>query len=145
MQECCEKCINNFFCTKQDYDKVKECRIYREWRNEKKKIDPKTSGIPNINFSLVSKGDKREEKFFLERIKNGFDESETWSLYGTIANFIIPRLERYEEIAKDFLNRDKRLVKKIDTFLEALKLIARNNGSCNFNEEEDKIIDKGLK
>ena len=48
-----------------------------------------------------------------QRLERGFDDSETWSLRDTIANFIIPRLERYEEIAKDFLKRESELEEDI--------------------------------
>lgn len=62
------------------------------------KVDIKYLGIPNICFSLTQKDDKREKKFIKQRIKNGFDDSETWSLYSTIAQFIYPRLKRYKEV-----------------------------------------------
>lgn len=62
------------------------------------KVDIKYLGIPNICFSLTDKADKREKKFIKQRIKNGFDDSETWSLYSTIAQFIYPRLKRYKEV-----------------------------------------------
>jgi len=68
-------------------------------------VDFKYMQIPNICFSLTDVDDKREMEFKKQRLERGFDDSETWSLRDTIANFIIPRLERYEEIAKDFLKR----------------------------------------
>ena len=60
--------------------------------------DPKSLGIPNINFSIYTDGDKREEKFLKQRLEMGFDESETWSLYTTISNFITPRLKKFKEV-----------------------------------------------
>ena len=60
--------------------------------------DPKYLGIPNIQFSLTDKDDKREEKFAKQRIERGFDDSETWSIRDTIAKFIVPRLKRFREI-----------------------------------------------
>jgi hypothetical protein len=60
--------------------------------------DPKNLGIPNINFSIYTDGDKREEKFSKQRLEQGFDESETWSLYTTISNFIIPRLKKFRDV-----------------------------------------------
>ena len=106
--------------------------------------DPKYLGIPNICFSLTDKDDKREVDYSKQRIERGFDDSETWSLRDSIANFIIPRLERYEEIAKDFLKREPELTEDIDYLLRAMKLIARDNGVCIFNEEEERIVEKGL-
>jgi hypothetical protein len=59
--------------------------------------DPKSLGIPNINFSVYTDGDKREENFVKQRLERGFDESETWNLYTTISRFIVPRLKAFKE------------------------------------------------
>jgi hypothetical protein len=107
-------------------------------------IDYKYLGIPNICFSLTDENDKREEQFKQQRIERGFDDSETWSLRDTIANFIIPRLERYQEIANDFLQRDEELINDIDCFLKAMELISRDNGTCIFTEDEKKQMEDGL-
>ena len=110
----------------------------------KKTIDHKYIGVPNICFSLTEKDDKREKEYSKQRNKFGFDYSETWSLRDTIANFIIPRLERYEEISKEFLIRDEELIKNIEKFLIAMKLTARDEGSLILTKEEDKQLDEGL-
>jgi len=110
-----------------------------------KKVDIKYLGIPNICFSLTDKDDKREERLKPQRLERGFDDSETWSLRDTIANFIIPRLERYEEIANDFLIRDKSLTDDIQKFLTAMKLVSRDNGSTILTVEEEKQLIEGLK
>lgn len=110
----------------------------------KHKVDIKYLGIPNVCFSLTEKNDEREINFKKQREKYGFDDSETWSLRDTIANFIIPRLERYEEIAKDFLIRDPKLINNIESFLRAMKLVSRNNGSLDLTEEEEKQLNEGL-
>lgn len=78
-------------------------------------------------------------------MNRGFDDSETWSLRDTIANFIIPRLERYEEIAKEKLKRDKELTDDIELFLQAMKLIARDEGAQIWTKKEEKIVSKGMK
>lgn len=107
----------------------------------KKKVDVKYIEIPNICFSLVDKDDSREERFKKQRVSRGFDDSETWSLTDTVANFIIPRLEVYRELAND----DNNLEKKIDIFLQAMKLISRDQGVWIFNKKEEEIVNKGLK
>jgi hypothetical protein len=109
-----------------------------------KKIDHKYIGVPNICFSLTEKDDDREKEFSKQRFEFGFDDSETWSLRDTIANFIIPRLERYEEISKDFLIRDEELISDINKFLIAMKLTARDSGSLILSEEEEKQLREGL-
>lgn len=62
-----------------------------------KGIDPKYLGIPNINFSLTDKDDKREPQFAYERKTKGYDRSELWSLDSTIAKFIAPRLRDFAD------------------------------------------------
>lgn len=99
--------------------------------------DPKYLGIPNINFSLTSKDDDREPIYSDQRIRRGFDDSEMWSLCNTIASFIIPRLEYFIEIEGPDEYRQ--------LFLDALKLINRDNGAWIFTKEEQNIIDNGLK
>ena len=63
---------------------------------KEKKVDIKYLGIPNICFSVTEKKDKREKKYIKQRINRGFDDSETWNLDGTIAEFIIPRLKVFK-------------------------------------------------
>lgn len=107
-------------------------------------VDFKYMQIPNICFSLTDAQDKREMEFKKQRLERGFDDSETWSLRDTIANFIIPRLERYEEIAKDFLKREPKLEEDIECFLNAMKLVARDDGALILTEEEEKQMWRGL-
>jgi len=107
-------------------------------------VDIKYLGIPNVCFSLTGPDDKREKKFKKQRLKRGFDDSETWSLRDSIARFIIPRLERYEEIANDFLKRDEKLTGGIQDFLTALKLMSRDSGTCDWTKEEEAQFIKGM-
>lgn len=110
----------------------------------KKKIDPKSLDVPNICFSLTKENDTREPKMKSQRLERGFDDSETWSLADTICNFIIPRLDRYEELANNFLDRPPELVNKINTFNNALKLLAKNEGAWGFTKEEQELVSEGL-
>lgn len=55
-------------------------------------------GVPNTNFSLIDDQDARWEEYSKQRKDRGFDDSEIWNLDITIAKFILPRLERYQEI-----------------------------------------------
>jgi hypothetical protein len=107
----------------------------------KKKIDPKSLGIPNICFSLVGKSDKREKEFLKQRLERGFDDSETWCLASTIAKFILPRIKRFQELHDEFVT-DKA---DVDIIIQALELIIRDNGSWLFTEAEEKTVKKGLK
>ena len=108
------------------------------------KKDIKYLGVPNVCFSLTKEDDAREEQFSKQRIERGFDDSETWSFRDTAANFMIPRLKRYQEIANDFLARDEELVKDVDDVIEALELIVRDDGICIWNDEEKVKVEEGL-
>lgn len=109
-----------------------------------KMTDIKYIGVPNICFSITEETDKRESYYKKQRIQRGFDDSETWSLRDSIANFIIPRLEVYNEFANEMLIREPELVEDINYFLESMKLIAKDDGNCVWNEEEQIIVVKGL-
>ena len=62
---------------------------------EKERIDPKNTGVPNINFSIGDETDKREKRWKKERLTDGFDETELWNFNSTIAEFIYPRLKSF--------------------------------------------------
>lgn len=46
----------------------------------------------------LEKTDKRYKRQMAQLKKNGFSDSETWGLDSVIAEFIIPRLERFKEV-----------------------------------------------
>lgn len=48
----------------------------------------------------ITKKDKRYAKNAKQLKEWGFSDTETWSLYSPIAQFILPRLIRFREIAK---------------------------------------------
>lgn len=99
------------------------------------KIDPKDCGVPNINFSIRSEGDCREPAWKKERLTQGFDETETWCLYKTIAMFILPRLIYYSTVCDR-----KGSKKKLDKMIFAFQKIV--DGDIEGFEVE---IKKGLK
>jgi hypothetical protein len=106
--------------------------------------DPKYLGIPNICFSLTEPNDKREETFRKQRLKNGFDDSETWSLRDTIANFILPRLKRHREIIDGVIKNNGDLYEDIDKSIRAFELVSRDDGSLILNEQEEKEYYEGM-
>lgn len=117
-------------------------------KNKKsKKIDPKYINVPNICFSLTKSDDKREKKFKKQRIKRGFDESETYSLCDTIARFSIPRLQEFIEIYEacnmDTETRDE-FIKKSKMLLDAFELITRAEGNRIWTPEEETRVEEGL-
>lgn len=111
-----------------------------------KKIDPKHIGVPNIQFSLTEKNDDREKKFSKQRIKRGFDDSETWSLTDTIANFIAPRLRRFMQVSPATPEgmEPTEWRNAMASMLNAFELISRDDGAWMFSEEENIAVEKGL-
>ena len=141
------------------YEEEKFYRI--EWNKKvKEEIDKlslqgklfkwiKTLGVPNLCFSLTEKDDSREKVFSKQRIKRGFDDSETWSLSDTIINFSLPRLKRYRKIIEkaiaDNAIADNKHKKRVNKTIIAFELLSRNNGERIFTDKELKKVNKGLK
>lgn len=107
-------------------------------------IDPKYIGVPNICFSLTKLDDKREKKFRKQRIERGFDDSETWSLRDTIANFILPRLKVYRKTIDGFIVDQNDFYKKIDMSIRAFELVAREEGATIWTKEEEQEYADGI-
>lgn len=86
------------------YDRVRTYEIakfyYSHDRNETS-VEPRDPyGIPNVCFSLIDETDDRWDEYTKQRLERGFDDSETWSLDGTISKFIYPRLKAFLEDTK---------------------------------------------
>ena len=106
-------------------------------------IDIKYINVPNICFSL---DDTREGIYSEQRIKTGFDDTETWSLTDTISNFTIPRLKRFKEVSDCYpsnisFDEWNEILNKI---ILSFELISRNEGDRIWSSEESKQIDEGL-
>jgi hypothetical protein len=109
------------------------------------KMDPKYINVPNICFSLTSDVDE-EEVFIQQRLERGFDDSETWSLRDTIANFILPRIKRFKEVTIGMpvgMTKEK-WYDILDKMIISFELIVRNNGEMLLDDEEMKKMNKGL-
>ena len=59
---------------------------------------PDTLNMKNINFSIESDDFNSALEYKLQRLERGFDDTETWNLYVTIAGFVVPRLKRFKEV-----------------------------------------------
>jgi len=111
------------------------------WEKEND-IDIKDIGVPNICFSLIDIDDKKYDEYSKQRVERGFDDSETWSLSGTLANFLLPRLKRFNEV--DMCLREDEYKEDMNNFISLLELEIRDDGIRDFTEEENKTIEKGL-
>lgn len=50
----------------------------------------------------IEKIDKRYKKFRKQRKKRGWDDTETWNLDHSIAEFLVPRLKRFKKLNNGF-------------------------------------------
>ncbi len=58
--------------------------------------------MKNINFSIESDDFNSALEYKLQRLERGFDDTETWNLYYTIAGFVLPRLKRFKEVTMGY-------------------------------------------
>ena len=97
--------------------------------------------IPNVNFTLIDRGDKRWDDFKQQRLERGFDDSETWALDCTIAKFIEPRLRRFKEIKAGYpaIISEEKWDDILDKMIYAFECI--NKDTISDNEDS---VDEGL-
>lgn len=103
---------------KKSVNKAIECYLTEKQISEH---DPKYLGIPNICFSLTKTMDEREQQFSQQRLERGFDDSETWGLYSSIAKFILPRLRCFQEICTSWLDEEEH--KNINKMITGFSLV----------------------
>jgi len=108
------------------------------------KADPKYLNIPNICFSLTRPDDEREVKFSKQRKERGFDDSETWALCGTIAQFILPRLKRHREIIVGTIMDSNNLYADIDSAIRAFEIAVKDVDGSIPTEKEWAEYDRGM-
>lgn len=137
----CKKKEFNMRILKSDFKYNSDCAVV-----EPKTIgvDPAMIGVPNICFSLIKKTDSRFAETAQQRIERGFDDSETWSLTDTIANFISPRLKRYQEIAEKAIVQSPEEKANILAFTDMLDLVRRDEGAMTFTDDEKNRVKAGL-
>jgi len=63
---------------------------------------------------------RRSIRFFWQRLTRGWDDSETWSLDVTIAEFILPRLKRYKQLSSEVIETDE---EALDKMIRAFELL----------------------
>lgn len=95
----------------------------------KKTVTPAWSdplGIPGVCFSLADQisGKVRQKQYAKQRMTRGWDDTETWSLDTTIADFILPRLKRFREVANGYPGGEtpESWCAKVDAMIEAFEI-----------------------
>ena len=98
-------------------------------------------------FTTLKYKDNRLDKLYEQRKTLGYDDSETWSLYYTIANFILPRLKRFKEltISAPCELTEEEWKSCLDQMIYAFEYAAnRYEQECYSNEDFEKV-QKGFK
>ena len=132
------------------YDHVRTYEIakfyYSHDRNETSVESRDPYGIPNVCFSLIDETDNRWGEYTRQRLERGFDDSETWSLDGTISKFIYPRLKVFLEDTKslschpDGIDFDE-WVSILEKMIKGFELLTLDRVKT---DDENKIIEDTL-
>lgn len=131
------------FQTELNYNMEQELiSLIQRFQNDRE--DPKYLGIPNIQFSLTEANDHREKVFRKQRLKRGFDDSETWSLKDTITNFILPRLRMYRVLITGFIGDTHGHYEKIDLSIRAFEIVKKDGEAGGVTKEEWEEYNKGM-
>lgn len=86
---------------------------------------------------------ERRDMFEKQMVERGFDDTETWSLYTTIAKFTLPRLKRYYELADEMIDLDHHegFREGIEKMIVAFELIVEDG---DWSKENNDKISEGL-
>ena len=105
-------------------------------------MDPKELKITNICFSFDD-GKSEESKNTKNKGLNDFDDTETYSLFNTIAKFTLPRLKRFKEVTDshptDMTFEEWMII--LDKIIESLEIISKDDFS--FSHEKEAKIKEG--
>lgn len=96
--------------------------------------DPKFLGIPNISFS-IAEGNANNAIRQFQRCMHGFDDSELWNFYVTIAKWITPRLEAFIRLT----SKAQSTPCKIDSYEQWKKILEKMLFSFKSIAYEDEI------
>lgn len=92
-------------------------------------------------------GMKRSLRYWWQRRTRGWDDSDTWSLDGTIAKFALPRLKRFRELNNGFPGGDDMTMEKwnaqLDDMIYALGICVREMDDIVDDADWDRV-EKGL-
>lgn len=103
-------------------------------------------GVPNVNFTLIDSQDVRWEEYAKQRKERGFDDSELWNLDCSIAKFILPRLERYQEIkcAHPAYLTEEEWTRRVGLMISAFKTYLYDSDMINNEELIMKFCKQGI-
>jgi len=88
------------------------------------------------------KSERRERRFFYQRLEDGFSDDDLWNLDSTIAKFVLPRLKRFREIEAGHpgcFEDPKDWYVILDKMIFAMEKIATDEHCFPPKHESDKI------
>jgi hypothetical protein len=83
------------------------------------------------------------KQFFFE-LKQGFSDKETFSLDYTIAKFCVPRLKRFLQLHKEFVETSDEFSSNVNKMIRAFELVVRDEGALDWTREEAEEVKEGL-
>ena len=91
---------------------------------------------------------ERDIKFFYQRLTRGWDDSETWSLSYIVAEFMLPRLERFRDIkagCPSDMSKEQwdKILTEMTFFLTAIK--NEGEGKADYSDEFQKRYEHARK
>ena len=105
---------------------------FKAWQEQLKEVEDE-----NVN-------DKDRKNLHLKQLKRqGWTDSDTWSLDITFARFIVPRLKRYKTLYKKTCVADKNKLKDIDIMIEGFSLAASEK-HLTYNKSVCKKVEDAL-
>ena len=93
----------------------------------------------------LSESDERIPHFLEQREKNGFDDTETWSLYNTIVSFTLPRLKHFREVLAGYpggMTQDE-WEEILDKMIYSFQMI-EDDKIIGISKEENDKLNEGL-
>lgn len=90
---------------------------------------------------------KRSFRFFMQRRKRGWDDSDTWSLDHSLAKVILPRLKRFKEVAPmvpaDY-NSEAEWQADLDKMIAAFEFAASEERWGCYDKEKWEEVHEGI-
>lgn len=99
------------------------------------------------DINSIAVDDKRIPKWEAQLAERGFDDTELWGLDTTIAEFVLPRLIRFKEIAVSFPAglTSEEWDEKLDKMVAAFKIMTDENRWPTPSGEEWEIVTEGCR
>lgn len=76
-----------------------------------------------MNIKRQFKNARRSVRFFFQRVRRGWDDSETWSLDFSLSQLILPRLKRFKTLRNSMIISDPEWDHDMDKMIKAFEFL----------------------